>query len=71
MKGLTERQKELLDYIVGYTETNGYPPVLREMGEALGISHAGARNKIAALIKKGYIIREDNRTRRLRVIRNN
>ena len=36
-KGLTERQQEVFNFIVGYIDDKGYPPTIREMQVGLGI----------------------------------
>jgi repressor LexA len=57
-KGLTDRQQEVFNYIVGYIETQGYPPTIREMQEGLGIgSLRGVTIHLDALQKKGFIER--------------
>ena len=57
-KGLTERQQEVFNFIVGYIEDKGYPPTIREMQEGLGIgSLRGVTIHLDALHKKGFIER--------------
>ena len=57
-KGLTDRQQEVLNFIVGYIEGHGYPPTIREMQEGLGIgSLRGVTIHLDALHKKGFIER--------------
>jgi len=57
-KGLTDRQQEVFNFIVGYIEANGYPPTIREMQEGLGIgSLRGVTIHLDALHKKGFIER--------------
>jgi repressor LexA len=57
-KGLTERQQEVFNFIVGYIENRGYPPTIREMQEGLGIgSLRGVTIHLDALHKKGFIER--------------
>ena len=65
MKKLTERQKEILDYISAYILTNGRSPSLREIGEAFGFSHIAARDAVSALVKKGWLEKKDNGLRSL------
>ena len=53
MKPLTSRQKTVLDYVGQHSQERGYPPTLREIGEATGVSNISAvRGHIAALEKK-------------------
>ena len=55
---LTERQQEILDFIENVVKTTGFPPSIRQIGEALGISSTnGVRAHLKALEKKGYIHR--------------
>ena len=37
-KALTKRQREILSYIQEYTRSRGYPPSVREIGRALGLT---------------------------------
>jgi repressor LexA len=56
---LTERQQEILDFIVADIQRKGYPPTLREISHRFDISSTqGVRRHIDALEKKGYIFRE-------------
>lgn len=58
-KKLTERQQEILDFIVSEIQRQGYPPTLREICSKFDISSTqGVRRHIDALEKKGYIQRE-------------
>jgi repressor LexA len=66
---LTERQKLVLDYIGSSIEQRGYPPTLREIGQHLGIrSTNGVNDHLKALEKKGFLKREDLKSRALRPI---
>jgi repressor LexA len=61
-KGLTDRQQEVLDFIVKYIEDKGYPPTIRDMQEGLGIgSLRGVTIHLDALHKKGFIERISSR----------
>jgi repressor LexA len=67
MQKLTERQKAVLDYIVESIHDRGYPPTLREIGNHLGIrSTNGVNDHLRALERKGYLTREDMKSRTLR-----
>ena len=56
MEKLTNRQKDVLDYIKSYVANHGYPPAVREIGGALGLnSPATIQSHITALEAKGYI----------------
>lgn len=66
---LTERQSEILDYITSSIDERGYPPTLREIGEHFGIrSTNGVNDHLKALEKKGYLRREDLKSRAMRPI---
>lgn len=69
MQGLTKRQAQTLDYIRQSIEQRGYPPTLREIGEYMGIrSTNGVNDHLRALERKGYLRREDMKSRALRVV---
>jgi repressor LexA len=64
---LTERQKLVLEFIGRSIEQRGYPPTLREIGRHLGIrSTNGVNDHLKALEKKGFLKREDLKSRALR-----
>jgi repressor LexA len=66
---LTDRQKAVLEFIGQSIESRGYPPTLREIGEHMGIrSTNGVNDHLKALEKKGYLEREDLKSRALRPI---
>ena len=69
MKALTDRQKEVLEFIARFSEENGYPPTVREIGENFGISLRAVQDHIAACQKKGYLSQCQKRSRSLRVIK--
>ena len=61
---LTNRQGEVLKVIAKHIEEVGYPPTIRELGDALGISSTnGVNDHLKALVKKGYLSREDGKSR--------
>jgi biotin operon repressor len=65
---LTERQRATLDAIRRLIQEKDYPPSVREVGKALGLtSTATAQHHIKALRDKGYLAQETG-FRRLRVI---
>ena len=69
MQGLTKRQEQTLDYIRQSIEERGYPPTLREIGVYMGIrSTNGVNDHLRALERKGYLRREDMKSRALRVV---
>lgn len=67
MQGLTQRQQMVLDYIKQSIQDRGYPPTLREIGARMGIrSTNGVNDHLRALERKGYLTREDMKSRALR-----
>jgi repressor LexA len=66
---LTARQREALDFITYCLDERGYPPTLREIGEHMGIrSTNGVNDHLKALERKGYLVREELKSRALRPI---
>jgi len=58
MRGLTDRQQQLLQFIEDHLRINGFPPSIREMADHMGIrSTNGVNDHLKALEKKGYIQR--------------
>jgi repressor LexA len=69
MQGLTKRQEQTLDFIRQSIAERGYPPTLREIGESMGIrSTNGVNDHLRALERKGYLRREDMKSRALRLV---
>ncbi len=68
MKGITERQKEVLTFISDFQEENGYPPTVREISEHFKISLRAVQDHIIALQKKGYLSQCQKRSRSIRVL---
>jgi repressor LexA len=57
-KGLTEKQERILNFILQYVSEKGYPPSIREIGNAFNISSLrGVTVHLDALERKGYIKR--------------
>ncbi len=66
---LTKRQEEILDFIKNFMVKHGFPPTIREIGEALGISspatiHAHLKN----LETRGVIRRNDTKNRAIELL---
>lgn len=69
-RGLTRRQKEILTFIQRYSEAHGYPPSVREIGQALGLtSSSTVHSHLSALEKKGYLRRDPSKPRALEILR--
>ncbi|MFN2497364.1 MAG: transcriptional repressor LexA, partial [Pseudonocardiaceae bacterium] len=61
---LTPRQRRVLDVICDWVERLGYPPSVREIGEAVGLtSTSSVAHQLRALERKGYLRRDPNRPR--------
>ena len=68
MKGITDRQKEVLTFISSYTDENGYPPTVREISEHFEISIRAVQDHILALQKKGFLSQAQKRARSIKVL---
>ncbi len=66
---LTKRQREILDFIRAKIHRRGFPPSVREIGEAVGLSSsATVHAHLAALEEKGFIRRDPAKPRALEVL---
>jgi repressor LexA len=66
MEELTERQRQILQFIVKETESRGFPPTIREIGEEMDIrSTNGVNDHLKALERKGYLLRGEQQSRAL------
>ena len=66
--GLTPRQRKVLEVIRDSIDRRGYPPSVREIGEAVGLSSASSvAHQLSVLQKKGWLRRDPNRPRALDV----
>jgi repressor LexA len=64
MKGLTSRQQEILNFVSRSIRENGYPPTIREIGQAFGIrSPNGVNDHLKALQRKGFLSRHNLKSR--------
>ncbi len=67
--GLTPRQRRILDVIREAVERRGYPPSMREIGEAVGLtSSSSVAHQLATLQRKGFLRRDPNRPRAVEVV---
>src|SRR5437660_12732258 len=61
---LTPRQRTILDVIRASVTSRGYPPSIREIGDAVGLtSTSSVAHQLRTLEKKGYLRRDPNRPR--------
>ncbi len=69
---LTKRQTALLDFIKEEINAKGYPPTVREIGEAIGLqSPSTVHSHLVVLEEKGYIRRDPAKPRAIEVINGN
>lgn len=68
MRQITDRQKEVLNFIADFTENNAFPPTVREISEHFGISLRAVQDHLAALQKKGFLSTEQKRSRSIRIL---
>src|ERR671933_1684086 len=67
--GLTHRQRRVLEVIRDSVERRGYPPSMREIGEAVGLtSPSSVAHQLATLERKGFLRRDPNRPPAIEVI---
>ncbi|AEI12523.1 transcriptional repressor LexA [Cellulomonas gilvus] len=67
--GLTARQRLVLETIRASVESRGYPPSMREIGEAVGLtSPSSVKHQLTALERKGYLRRDPKRPRAIEVV---
>ena len=70
MQSLSKRQEAILNYIKEHVELKGYPPAVREIGEAVGLaSSSTVHGHLARLEKKGYIRRDPTKPRAIEVLK--
>ena len=67
--GLTLRQRRILEVIKATVDSRGYPPSIREMGDAVGLaSSSSVAHQLKVLEAKGFLRRDPNRPRALEVL---
>ncbi|MFP3463450.1 transcriptional repressor LexA [Arthrobacter globiformis] len=68
-KGLTLRQKKILETIQRSVNENGYPPSMREIGDTVGLaSLSSVTHQLSQLEKLGYLRRDPKRPRAMEVL---
>jgi repressor LexA len=68
MSDLTVRQRQVLEFIDSEVRERGYPPSVREIGEAVGLSSSSTVHAhLAALQEKGYLRRDPTKPRAIEV----
>lgn len=67
---INKRERAILDYIEKQSQVNGYPPSVREIGKAVGLkSTATVHGYLAKLEEKGYIKKESQKGRTLKLLK--
>lgn len=66
---VTDRQRRILEAIRESVASRGYPPSMREIGEAVGLnSSSSVKHQLSALQTKGYLRQDPHRPRALEVV---
>jgi repressor LexA len=66
---LSDRQRQVLDYIKEMVAQRGYPPSVREIGEAIGLSSPSTvHSHLSTLVKAGYLRRDPTKPRAIEVL---
>ena len=69
MRELTKRQSEIFDFIKQVVQSKGYPPSVREIGEAVGLaSSSTVHGHLSRLEEKGYIKRDPTKPRAIEIV---
>jgi len=56
---VTDRQRAILDYVRGFVEEHGYPPTVREIGEAVGLRSPSTVHAHLAQLERAGVLRRD------------
>lgn len=71
MTKISKRQQDILEFIKQQVSDKGYPPSVREIGEAVGLaSSSTVHGHLARLEKKGYIRRDPTKPRAIEILTN-
>lgn len=66
---LTNRQREILEFICRSVQTRGFPPSIREIGEAVGLSSSSTvHSHLRSLESKGFVRRNPSKPRSIEVL---
>ena len=69
MQKISKRQEDILTFIKSEVKTKGYPPSVREIGEAVGLaSSSTVHGHLARLESKGFIRRDPTKPRAIEVL---
>jgi repressor LexA len=68
-ENLNPRQREILEYLKEHTRTHAYPPTVREIGSAVGLSSSSTvQNHLNTLEQRGYIRRDPTKSRTVEIV---
>jgi repressor LexA len=65
---LSSRQRQVFDLLQHFIAAQGYPPSIRELAQALGISHSAAHGYLETLERKGFVRRDPARSRAIELL---
>ena len=65
---LTERQREIFEFVQGFIREKGYPPSIREVGEHFHIYPRAVFDHLKALERKGYLKRQEAMSRGIELL---
>lgn len=67
--GINPRQREILDFLAEHARTHAYPPTVREIGQAVGLSSSSTvQNHLNTLEQRGLIRRDPTKSRTVEVV---
>lgn len=65
---LTEKRRQILDFIIDFQRDHGYPPSVREIGKSVGLaSSATVHDHLDRLAEGGYLVKDPTKPRALKV----
>jgi repressor LexA len=66
---ITDRQRQILDLILDTVSRRGYPPSVREIGDAVGLSSPSTvHSHLSSLVDQGYLRRDPTKPRAIEVV---
>jgi hypothetical protein len=69
LSDISDRQRQILDLITTTVQRRGYPPSVREIGEAVGLSSPSTvHSHLSALVDGGYLRRDPSKPRAIEVV---
>jgi len=71
LKNITRQQRKILNFIVKFTDKNGFPPAIRDIGKAVGLSSSSTIHfHLNKMEKEGIIRRDPTKPRAIKVLIN-